>query len=70
MYVRQLANLLSQKTAEKSDKLPQGIVDGNFIIIGHRRYRAIWTADQEAIDGQTAECLVDGQKCVVMLAHD
>ena len=66
--MQELGRLFAKRAA--SNKLPVGVVDGGYIIINNKRYRAIWSGDMDATDGQIAECVVDGNKCVVMLVHD
>lgn len=61
---------LFAKGKSTSDKLPVGVFDGGYVVIDNKRYRALWGGDLDAVDGQKVECILDGQKCLVMVVHD
>ena len=74
-YLQQLGQMLASKRqssgASKSGaSIKTGTVSGDYVLINGSWMRAIWSGDFDVTDGMVAECVVDGNKCVVMTVHD
>lgn len=65
MYVERLAALVA-KTQKKADTLQAGRVSGDYVIVNGRAYRPTWGGDFDVAHGDRADCIIDGEKCVVV----
>lgn len=74
-YLQQLGQMLAIKRQSSGMNntgaaIKIGTVSGNYVLIDGSWMRAIWGGDFDVVDGMVAECVVDGNKCVVMTVHD
>ena len=66
--ISDLANLVGSavKKAQAGAKIQVGRVNGNVISVNGRTYSPIWGGDFDVRDGDRADCVIDGEKCVVV----
>lgn len=68
-YVRRLAQVVNGGSVN-SISTGTGRISGNSVLVNGRWYHATWGGDFDVADGQIAECIMDGNKCVVVRVHD
>lgn len=68
--ISDLAALVGKAAADarKKDKLAVGTVTGDYVTVNGRSYRPTWGGDFNAKSGDRVDCIVDGNKCLVMRA--
>lgn len=64
-YIGQLARTIA-KAKQNKQTAAAGTYSGGSVIIDGKYYTPIWGGDFDAIDGAQVECIVDGNKCVVV----
>lgn len=66
--INDLANLVGRavKKAQSGAKVQVGTVQGNMIIVNGRTYAPTWGGDFDVRDGDRADCVIEGEKCVVV----
>lgn len=74
-YLQQLGQMLARKRQSPGSNnsgaaIKTGTVSGDYVLINGSWMRAIWGGDFDVVDGMVAECVVEGNKCVVMTVHD
>ena len=62
--VRVIAGAANKKTSTQT--VAAGRYTGGSILVNGKYYRPIWGGDFDAIDGSQVDCIVDGNKCVVV----
>jgi len=65
-YIGQLARTIAAAKKNKSQTVAAGSYSGGSVIINGKHFRPIWGGDFDAADGAQVECIVDGNKCVVV----
>lgn len=74
-YLQQLGQMLAGNRQpagpnNSGASIKTGTVSGNYVLVDGSWMRAIWGGDFDVADGMVAECVVEGNKCVVMTVHD
>ncbi len=64
--ITDLATVIGKAVARRGDKMETGRVSGSVVVVNGRTYKPIWGGDFDVADGDTADCVIDGNKCIVM----
>lgn len=66
--INDLANVVGKavKKAQSGAKIQVGRVAGNVISVNGRTYYPTWGGDFDVRDGDRADCVIEGEKCVVV----
>ena len=64
--ITELAAIIGKASVRRGDKMETGRVSGSVVVVNGRSYRPIWGGDFDVADGDTADCVIDGNKCIVM----
>lgn len=72
MYIEQLAQLIGTAAAsqpQSNKRITVGVYSGGQIQANGAWYHPIWAGDFDAVEGQFCDCVVEGNKCVVLSVY-
>ena len=63
-----LASLIARSASARknTDSVVVGEISGTEVKINGRKYKAIWGGDFDVIEGGKADCVLSGDKCIVL----